>query len=59
MRKINGKYYRKFKSTLGRVYWIEMKPAEVAEVMSYRAAMVLTPIATLIAFAWAAGIFRA
>jgi len=36
-----------------------MKPAEVAEVISYRAAMVLTPIATLIAFAWAAGIFRA
>ena len=53
MKRRNGKSYRKFKSQTGRVYWIEMKPAEVAEVISYRAAMVLTPIATLIAFAWA------
>lgn len=59
MKRRNGKSYRKFKSQTGRVYWIEMKPAEVAEAISYRAAMVLTPIATLIAFAWAAGIFRA
>lgn len=58
MKRRNGKSYRRFKSQTGRVYWIEMKPAEVAEVISYRAAMVLTPIATLIAFAWAAGMLR-
>ena len=54
----NGKHYRKFKSQMGRTYWVEMKPAEVAEVYAYRLSMVLCPIMTLLAFAWAAGVLK-
>lgn len=55
MKRKNGKYCRKLKTQMGRVYWIEMRPAEVAEVMTYRAIVALTPIIMIAAFAWAAG----
>ena len=55
MKRRNGKAYRKFKSAMGRVYWIEMKPAEVAEVERFRALVAMTPIIMIAVFAWAAG----
>lgn len=58
MKRRNGKYCRKFKTRMGRVYWVEMKPAEVAEVYAYRLSMVLCPLLTLLAFAWAAGVLK-
>ncbi len=56
MRKINGKYYRKFKSTLGRVYWIEMSMDEVMAQDLYRGLLVLTPLVMIGIFALAAGL---
>ena len=56
MKRKNGKMYRKLRTQMGRTYWIEMKAAEVAEAMVYRATIVLMPVATLAAWAWAAGI---
>ena len=58
MRYRNGHSCRKLKTQMGRTYWIRMKPAEVAEVMSMRATVVLAPIALLIAWAWAAGLLK-
>ena len=58
MRRRNGKRYRRLRTQMGRVYWIEMKEAEVAEMMIYRAAIVMTPVITMIAWAWAAGILK-
>ena len=55
MKKRNGKTYRKFKSAMGQTYWIEMKPAEVAEVERFRALVAMTPIIMIAVFAWAAG----
>ena len=56
MRKINGKYYRKFKSTLGRVYWVEMSMDEVMAEDLYRGLLVLTPLVMIGIFALAAGL---
>lgn len=55
MRKINGKYYRKFKSTMGRVYWVEMSMDEVMAQDLYRGLLVIMPLIMIAAFAWAAG----
>lgn len=55
MKRRNGKAYRKFKSAMGQTYWIEMKPAEVAEVERFRALVAMTPIIMIAVFAWAAG----
>lgn len=58
MRKRNGRMYRRFKGQLGRVYWIEMKPAEVAEARAYMLTVILTPLITIALFAWAAGMLK-
>lgn len=58
MKRRNGKYYRKFKSSMGRTYWIEMDRAEVLQAEVYRATVILTPIFMLLAFAWAAGLLK-
>lgn len=55
MRKRKGKYYRRFKSAMGRVYWVEMKPGEIAEMEVYRATVVLTPLIMIAVMAKAAG----
>lgn len=55
MKKRNGKYYRRFKSAMGRVYWVEMKPGEIAEMEVYRATVVLTPLIMIAVMAKAAG----
>ena len=55
MKKRGNKHYRKLKTQMGRVYWIEMRPAEVAEAMTFRAIVALTPIIMIVLFAWAAG----
>lgn len=58
MKRMNGKYYRKFRSSMGRTYWIEMSLEEVFAQDLYKALIVLTPITMILVFAWAAGIFR-
>ena len=55
MKKRNGKYYRRFKSATGRVYWVEMKPGEITEMELYRATVVLTPLIMIAVMAKAAG----
>ena len=55
IRRRNGKTYRRFKGQLGRVYWIEMKPAEVREARLYWLTVTLAPLIMISAFAWAAG----
>ena len=55
MKRKNGKIYRKFRGQMGRVYWIEMKPDEVAEAQLYRTVILMTPLIMIAVFAWAAG----
>ena len=55
MKRRNGRTYRKFKGSMGRVYWVEMKPDEVAEAHLYQLVILVTPFVMIAAFAWAAG----
>lgn len=51
----NGKPYRKFRTSMGRVLWVEMHEEEVLEMQIYRALVVLTPPIFIAVMAWAAG----
>lgn len=55
MKKRNGKYYRRFKSAMGRVYWVQMSDQEVMAADLYRGLLVLMPLLMIALFAWAAG----
>lgn len=55
MKKINGKYYRKFKGWSGRKYLVEVPFEEVIARDIYRMTVVLTPLISIILMAWAAG----
>ena len=54
----NGKFYRKFKGQMGRVYWIEMSEEEVLEADLFRLIVAVTPLITILLFAWAAGVLK-
>lgn len=56
MRKRNGKYYRKVKTCMGHVYWVEMPMEEVIAHDLELAGMILIPLLIEIIWAWAAGI---
>ena len=56
MKKRNGKYYAKEKTSLGHTFWVEMSHEEVVEHDLYWGAVILMPILCLLAFAVAAGI---
>ena len=58
MRKRNGRYYRREKTSMGRVFWMEMSTAEVIEHDLYWLTVCLMPILCIALFAWAAGILR-
>ena len=55
MKKRNGRYYAKEKTSTGRVYWMEMSDEEVIEHDLYWLTVVLTPLVMILGFAWAAG----
>lgn len=55
MKKRNGRYYRKYKTIMGRVLWVEMSEREVIETDIYRAALVVLPLIGIALMAWAAG----
>lgn len=47
--------YRKFRGSMGRIYWVEMKEAEIAEARAYMLTVALAPLIMIAGFAWAAG----
>ena len=51
----NGVPFRKFRGQNGRIYWVEMTMAEVAQRDLYWITVVLTPVITIVLMAWAAG----
>lgn len=55
MKKINGKYYRKFKGWSGKRYLVEVQPEEVLARDLYWLTVVLTPLISIFLMAWAAG----
>lgn len=58
MRWRDGVPYRKFKGQTGKVYWVEMTMAEVAQRDLYWLIVALTPIVGIVLMAWAAGILK-
>ena len=58
MKRRNGKYYRKFRGQMGRVYWIEMHEDEVMAEDLYRLLVVMTPLIGILVFARAAGMLK-
>lgn len=55
MKKRNGIYYRKVKTCMGRVFWVEMSMEEVIAHDLGVAQFILAPFAMVWLFAWAAG----
>lgn len=56
MRKRNGRYYHREKTSMGKVFWMEMSAAEVIEHDLYWLTVCLMPIICIAVWAWAAGI---
>lgn len=56
MKKINGRYYRKFKGWTGKRYLVEVPFEEVLAKDVYRLTVVITPLITIVLMAWAAGL---
>ena len=55
MKKIDGKYYRKFKGWTGRKYLVEVPFEEVLARDVYMLTIVITPLIGIVLMAWAAG----
>lgn len=55
MKKIDGRYYRKFKGWTGRKYLVEVPFEEVLAQDVYRLTIVITPLIGIVLMAWAAG----
>lgn len=55
MKKIDGRYYRKFKGWTGRKYLVEVPFEEVLAQDVYRLTIVITPLIGIFLMAWAAG----
>ncbi len=55
MKKIDGKYYRKFKGWTGRKYLVEVPFEEVLARDVYRLTVVISPLIGIVLMAWAAG----
>lgn len=49
------KGYRREKTTMGRMFYVRMDEAEIRERKIYNAMVVITPLATILLFAVAAG----
>ena len=56
MRKRDGRYYHREKTSMGKVFWMEMSAAEVIENDLYWLTVCLMPIICIVLWAWAAGI---
>lgn len=55
MKKIDGRYYRKFKGWTGRKYLVEVPFEEVLARDVYKLTIVITPLIGIVLMAWAAG----